>query len=229
MPATIVETYPTLWHYTTAAGLEGILKSQQLWATNIRYLNDDEEFRGFFERKLPTLLKTGINSGITNLESSRLKDMLKIAGDIDGIKHTFFEALHTALKTVTLQHEAYITSFCYTPSGADSEDGLLSQWRGYGHDGGYAIVLDTTDLNELIKREHEQYKYPFLNFSDVDYHYENWVNDSNRYEETIAWERIVQEKVSQMVVDSDFIKHAEDIFIPILSLAIRHKHHGFKE
>jgi hypothetical protein len=32
-----------LYHYTTAAGCEGILRSNQLWATNPRYLNDSSE------------------------------------------------------------------------------------------------------------------------------------------------------------------------------------------
>lgn len=33
-----------LFHYTTAAGLLGILKSAKLWATDLRFLNDAQEF-----------------------------------------------------------------------------------------------------------------------------------------------------------------------------------------
>ena len=33
----------TLFHYTTAAGLLGILGSSSLWATDLRFLNDAQE------------------------------------------------------------------------------------------------------------------------------------------------------------------------------------------
>lgn len=35
----------TLYHYTSLTGLEGILSSGSLWATDIRYLNDAAEMR----------------------------------------------------------------------------------------------------------------------------------------------------------------------------------------
>ncbi len=34
-----------VYHYTTAAGLLGICTSKKIWATDIRYLNDSEEFQ----------------------------------------------------------------------------------------------------------------------------------------------------------------------------------------
>src|SRR6516164_4036522 len=34
---------PTLYHYTTAQGLLGIMESNRLWATNVRFLNDPSE------------------------------------------------------------------------------------------------------------------------------------------------------------------------------------------
>jgi hypothetical protein len=35
----------TLWHYTSGAGVTGILTTRQLWGTNCLYLNDLREFR----------------------------------------------------------------------------------------------------------------------------------------------------------------------------------------
>lgn len=186
----IFDAHPTLWHYTTATGLEGILKYQQLWATNINYLNDDEEFRGFFKRKCTALLNTGFDDGINKIRgSSRYEEMLKESGDVASIKQNFLMGLNESLTTVTLQLKVYVTCFCSTASGADSKDGLPSQWRGYGHDGEYALVLDTKGLYDLIISEQDQYKYPFLNFSDVDYHYNDWETDTKRYTETLDWER----------------------------------------
>lgn len=230
MPLQVHEAYPSLWHYTTASGLDGILKSQQLWATNFRHLNDHEELQGFFQRKLPTLLQDGIEMGVAEvIATPRGKEMLKEAGDVGGIKGRFFKGLHEALTTVTLGLEVYVTSFCYTNPGPDSRDGLLSQWRGYGQDGGYAIVFDSVALNDLLLKEREKYAHPFINFGDVDYHDDGWKTDHARYEETLIWEQSVREITSRVVVDGDLQTKAEELFTPIVALATRHKHQGFRE
>src|SRR5229473_2809916 len=39
-----MSTPRTLYHYTTQAGLLGIIKCRCLWTTNIFYLNDSREF-----------------------------------------------------------------------------------------------------------------------------------------------------------------------------------------
>jgi hypothetical protein len=48
-----------------------------------------------------------------------------------------------------------LTSFCGVANSVISESGLLSQWRGYGIDGGYAIVFDTKALKALVAQEKE--------------------------------------------------------------------------
>lgn len=44
MPKQRRETY--LYHYTTAEGLIGIMRNRNIWATDVFYLNDWEEFLG---------------------------------------------------------------------------------------------------------------------------------------------------------------------------------------
>lgn len=39
----VSDVYPSLYHYTNWAGLQGILSSQSMWASNIKYLNDQSE------------------------------------------------------------------------------------------------------------------------------------------------------------------------------------------
>lgn len=230
MAVSIVEAHPVLWHYTTAVGLNGILRSQQLWATNFQYLNDDEELRGFFERKLPLLLETGINNGIEKvLNTKRGEEMLKFAGSVEGIRQQFLTGLKESITSTTLALDVFVTSFCYLADERDQRDGLLSQWRGYGADGGYAIAFKTEGLNELLPCEQERYKHAYLAFSDVDYHSEEWMSDDSRHEETIEAEQHVIEIISKVVVDGNLEKEAENLFVPIVAQAIRHKHYGFKE
>lgn len=70
MPMTgkkVSDEHSELYHYTTGAGLEGILRSQVLWATHIAYLNDAEEHTGFFVRRLPQLLAQPAREAVEEL------------------------------------------------------------------------------------------------------------------------------------------------------------------
>jgi hypothetical protein len=40
-----------LYHYTSDAGFRGIIESDRIWATDIRFLNDYTEFRRAFADK----------------------------------------------------------------------------------------------------------------------------------------------------------------------------------
>lgn len=46
---TILSAPSILYHYTTAAGLMGILKTRQIWATHARYVNDATELEHAFD------------------------------------------------------------------------------------------------------------------------------------------------------------------------------------
>lgn len=52
----IADSHDELYHYTTAAGLSGILESRSLWATHTSFMNDEEEILGFYDRVLPRIL-----------------------------------------------------------------------------------------------------------------------------------------------------------------------------
>lgn len=230
MPLDLVDTYPTLWHYTTATGLEGILRSRELWATNFQYLNDAEEMSGFFQHKFPVLLDEGISAGLSQvLKTERGQKMLEFAGSIEGIKKEFAHGFNASLVPATLALEVYVTSFCYADPAVESANGLLSLWRGYGHDGGYAIIFDTKGLMELCAKEQDYYKHAFLSFSDVDYHRADWQNNPRRHEETVEWERSVREIISRIVMEGNLEERAEQLFTPIVAQAVRHKHVGFQE
>jgi hypothetical protein len=103
----------TLYHYTDQAGLLGIIRETEFWATKVQYMNDATEF-----------------GRAIGLAKGRMEDRIrnsKISGDVDVL-----DALIN-----NLDHILYINiccvSFCRHPD-------LLSQWRGYsGLGGGYAI------------------------------------------------------------------------------------------
>lgn len=157
MTKSLAKVHPELFHYTNAKGLIGIIESQSIWATHYAYLNDSEEIRHLLKSRLPDLLRTVVNEYLdkfTQDESIQLR--IDQQGDRKKIVDSFIQKIRNVNKKFLLEDalaEPYIASFC-TTSGLEekgvrkqvAQHGLLSQWRGYGNDGGYAIVLILNNL-----------------------------------------------------------------------------------
>lgn len=115
------EVPEVVFHYTGPAGLVGIIRDRKIWATDIRYLNDAQEFE--YTISLARTLLTDLKSRAQGSEDVRI----------------FSECL-TAL-TIAPMYRLYAASF--------SEHGnLLSQWRAYcPTTGGFSIGFSSKALN----------------------------------------------------------------------------------
>jgi hypothetical protein len=71
--------------------------------------------------------------------------------------------------------EPYIASFCTPADEESARHGLLSQWRGYGADGGYAIQFDRYKLEQLIVERNKKAPSSFI-MRDVSYDKESHHN-----------------------------------------------------
>jgi hypothetical protein len=146
----VTDVHTHLYHYTTAAGLQGIITSQQLWATHIAYLNDFEEHVGFFDRRLPKLLDQAARTfaatpaGIEAIAA--LGSLENVLSDVQKLRETF-------RKFTVGFNTPYVSSFSNALTLLKPDDGLLSQWRGYGPDGGYAIVFDAKTMDQFLAEE----------------------------------------------------------------------------
>ncbi|OZC71749.1 hypothetical protein CH306_22965 [Rhodococcus sp. 15-725-2-2b] len=115
----VKKTIPDLYHYTNVYGLHGILKSNCLWASEVRFLNDKLELKYGLE-----LFKSYMESYYLVSEDETKKKfgralILHIDQWLEGIEATVDVSVYTA---------------CF------SEDGdSLSQWRGYTGGNGYSI------------------------------------------------------------------------------------------
>jgi hypothetical protein len=115
-----------LYHYTDLAGLTGIIESRKLWATHIRCLNDESEFR--YGRQLLG----------SNVESIRAEFQ-----DTYAVKVVFDSAVALAVAPTSL--DTFVASLC--------EDGdNLGQWRGYG---GFAIGFRRESLAAISQMQGE--------------------------------------------------------------------------
>lgn len=140
-----------------------------------------------------------------------------------------FEKILNSTNTNEPLAEPYITSFC-TPLKNDSRvgtHGLLSQWRGYGKDGGFAIVFETEPLFNLLKEFAESYENSGDLFAgDVVYS-----SDSDQvFSEEFAEDLTVMENfLSSQLPNGKDDESLVEIFSAIMRCACRYKHWGFKE
>lgn len=111
-----------LHHYTDANGLLGILQTRQLWATNPVFMNDQTELlHSLFLLKEIVSDPSG-TGGRAGEPSTQADEVVMV------VIEQFYRFL-----------EIYVVCFC-------TSGDLLSQWRGYGKSGGYAIGFDPKGL-----------------------------------------------------------------------------------
>ena len=135
-----------LFHYTTATGLIGIFETGELWSTAYYCANDEQELSAgagvlqpIFRQRAHKLQETNDSRAV--LFANRGVDIMGYADS--------FERQMMALAMSSLV--AYITCFCKPNGKEDFLHGLLSQWRGYGTDGGYALQFSRARLLAFIK------------------------------------------------------------------------------
>ncbi|MGZ9080520.1 MAG: DUF2971 domain-containing protein [Burkholderiales bacterium] len=124
-PLLTVEPPELLFHYTTIGGAYGILSSDSLWMTKIRYLNDTSE----------------LEIGITTFRNL-LEDLIRRPGPADEVE---------LLGIVKDGLESYIGSNICVSSFCEHGD-LLSQWRWYGEGGrGVSIGVSSHVLRDMAQ------------------------------------------------------------------------------
>jgi len=152
-----MKTDERLYHYTNWEGLWGILQTQCLWATNYRFMNDDSELLSFKKpliEVLTTYFKKELDKQLK--EHSDANKFINENGGLDAYSKHLAENWIENLYNVT-GHEFYIASFCGEHNKYINENGLLSQWRGYGKDGGFALVFNRQKLDEILRLEAERF------------------------------------------------------------------------
>ena len=119
----------------------------------------------------------------------------------------------------------FVASFCsHADQAYESEHGLLSQWRGYGRDGGYCLVFDTAKLSKLLEQEINSNFYVHMNLSDTRYALDG-VSVEQLFPELL--ERC-DFFVSRML-KGNMTPAPDDGFAPFVIGATMFKHQGFRE
>jgi len=117
-----------LSHYTNQGGLIGILQNHVLWASNIRFLNDHNEYEFGI-----TLFRDFITNAV--------------AAERDDERKRFSQSMLTAMGQLWPNASVYVASW------SDTDDDL-GQWRAYSGGGtGFQIRMPGATLRDLAERQ----------------------------------------------------------------------------
>lgn len=128
-----------LYHYTNFEGLKGIIDSKSLWLTNRKHMSDTSEFmhsKLLIEKRITKALSASRYKNVSDEYRKRLWGMFD-----------------------DLTDNAYLFSFCNHKDSEILDNGLLTMWRGYGKDEGYAIVFKFEEMKKYVSA--------YLNLNDL--------------------------------------------------------------
>jgi hypothetical protein len=224
------EIYKKLYHYTTWEGLQGILETQTLWATNYKFLNDYSEIV-LFREKLISFIYPFVLEGYKKLikQKPKIKQKIHDEGGLNQVVQHDAEVLINA-QYRALGNEIYILSFCGEPENPNiAANGLLSQWRGYGTGGGAALVFDTEKLEEILAIEAMSFEYSAVLIADLIYS-----DDEQKLKEELSDELAILADIAKQFFNHENIKQEKIIdsskgYNPFVSCISRYKHYGFRE
>jgi hypothetical protein len=107
-----------LYHYTSAAGLIGILSSRSIWLTDLRFMNDFSELQ-YSQQVI----------------SQCIENKLRTQG-LNDAQIEFLSRISRHYSPYDTGSAIYSASFCESGN-------ILSQWRAYrGQGGGYSLGID---------------------------------------------------------------------------------------
>lgn len=120
------QTGPTLFHYTDAAGLVGIIRNREVWATGSNYLNDPTEV---------VFAAAALRARLRSVHT----DPERVSAALD-VLETYIDP-HSPDQYQ--EDRSFITSF-------SRSDQNLTLWRLYGGSGGFCIGFDERHLLRWI-------------------------------------------------------------------------------
>lgn len=227
----IWDHHPKLYHYTNQTGLLGILASNDLWATSYKFLNDSNEVKYFRQLLQAVLMPVMIETNRLMMDSNpKAKEFVELFGGLEKVAIHEMEVVLNSLYNATFAVSAdraenvhpFICSFCSHESEYEKANGLLSQWRGYGGEGGFALEFDTKLLSAAVKDCVGHYDVTSAHFSSVLY----GLGDDVKHELSAELEAI--ELAVRKIYDRD-LDSIKKTFDPLVKGSTILKHEGFRE
>ena len=221
----------SIFHYTDAGGLVGILKSKCLFASDYRYLNDSTEVSlikkhilPIFEAETTAITAKLVEEGF--LSKDYYRELGNRASSLEA--ENLYRAFVRGFDAVS---PFFVTSFCKPDAESEEyENGVLSQWRAYSRMGGFALEFDESGLDKKAKRELESYAYVGFRSDKVEY-WDHENNSNAKAFEGVAGEMIrgIFEEVGKDVSKITGTKDIDMAAIEFAKTAPFLKHRAFYE
>jgi Protein of unknown function (DUF2971) len=226
--ASFLAANPELHHYTTLPGFKGIVESGTLWATHFADLNDASEVQ-HIKDPLISAVSAHFVKLVRERRSFRIRRKMEaMGGSLGGAANRMVNLIFKLLFDIgpVSPAQPFISSFCSHSADQryEQENGLLSQWRGYGRDGGYCIVFDSERISKLLVEESNAHHWIQLTLGSVRYALEG-----------VSIETLFPRLL--LYFDEYVLSHAEGKTTPFPNVALEafiagatmYKHQGFKE
>jgi hypothetical protein len=230
----IASDRPRLYHYTGGHAFKSIIKNNTFWGTYFEDLNDATEFRHMREplaeelgeRCIP-VVESFAKRGTWEAEAVRRHG--GVAPGARKVGKSLMNNLYKATFGTPFRDSlspCFVTCFCtHKPDGYVENNGLLSQWRGYGNsiDGSYCLVFDTKRFEALIEEEEQAYQFAYLGLATAHY-CKDRKSMPPYFEELVTGAAKV---LADVLAGGDF--PMGDMFVPFVKGATSTKHRGFEE
>ncbi len=219
----ILKKYPEVYHYTDRNGFTGIMSTNTLWATYYEDSNDTTEVY-FLREKLIDAITISFAKILKENPYQTVWRRDAAPGLARDLVDTFYGISGEAPQLNLMMDKPFITCFCTHVDAYDKQHGLLSQWRGYGGDGGYCIIFDTERLSQILDEERRLFQYVDINISPVLY------DNDNLTIETVFSNLISNSNVFlQQTLEDNYTQPYGDLFTPFIEGATHFKHRAFRE
>lgn len=228
MVSKVTEEHSELMHYTTALGLKGIVESGEVWATSAKFLNDSQEITHYFDVRLSDLVGEVTDSLLAAERADPVKARkMEEFGGIAAVRGDAVTKVTALLRNRTMTYnDPYIFALSVPVDEKARQHGLLSQWRGYGRDGGYSIVLGADGFEDFLRAEERSFQYQHMQWGDV-YYYGSDRAERARSDVEDA-EKVLRRGIESIIKNGAPEDHAE-VYFALTTLSCLSKHWGFVE
>ncbi len=201
-----------VYHYTNAQGLLGIMERGVLWATHYKSLNDPQELQ-FGLKSVHELFNQQIRKVIQQRNVDLTDEEMRREAGI------FASAF---IDTYVGYGEPHVVSFSRHETDEEKHNGILSQWRAYGHDGGYAIGFDGRKLGAIVSSALKKHKFLFVSLQDVKYGKIEWSEKAKA-----VTKKYIEDYLDG--ADTGAIASSRDLILEIIPQVMASKDNAFRE
>ncbi len=196
----------------------------------LTFLNDYSEIV-LFRDKLISLILPYVREAYEELirQTPHIEQEINKVGGLSQVVQHDTEVFVNAQYEAT-GDEIYILSFCGQHKNPQiNRNGLLSQWRGYGAGGGFALVFNTQKLEEMMEIEAKKYEYSAMHLCDLVYS-----DDENKLKEELSEDLSIIAGDVKTLFNRVKLSEKEKAdalkgYFSFVRCISRYKHYGFRE